>query len=289
MATAAKRTYTITSLRRGLRILDLFSAAEHGLTASQVVKLSGLPVSTVHRFLVNFESTGFLTYDPAGTYHLGIACVTIGQAALAQLDIRRLSVPHLREINRQTRETIHLTLRHELSAVYVEKIDSPEPLRIHSRIGKAVPLHSSAVGKVLLAYLDDGAQDEILAKLDFRRLTPNTIGSSQELKTHLARVRRAGYAMDLEENEPHIRCIAAPVWDHSGGVCASLSVTGPSVRMPMSRLRELVPLVQQTGLKISLELGYRGARVRPWTALTARNNPGASSPDHETVEGGASS
>lgn len=289
MGAAAKRTYAITSLRRGLRILDLFSTAEHGLTASQVVKLSGLPVSTVHRFLVNFESTGFLSYDPAGTYHLGIACVTIGQAALAQLDIRRLSVPHLKEINRQTRETIHLTLRHELSAVYVEKIDSPEPLRIHSRIGKAVPLHSSAVGKVLLAYLDDGAQDEILAKLEYRRLTPNTIGNSQELKTHLARVRRAGYAMDLEENEPHIRCIAAPVWDHSGGVCASLSVTGPSVRMPLSRLRELAPLVQQTGMNISLELGYNGARGPLRTLAANRSAEGVSATGHKTIEGGSSS
>lgn len=289
MGAVAKRTYAITSLQRGMCILDLFAAAEHGLTASQVVKLSGLPASTVHRFLVNFESAGFLSHDPDGAYHLGIACVTIGQAALAQLDIRRLSIPHLIEINRQTRETIHLTLRHELSAVYVEKIDSPEPLRIHSRIGKAVPLHSSAVGKVLLAYLDEGLQDEILSKLKFRRLTPNTIGNSQEMKTHLARVRRAGYAMDLEENEPHIRCVAAPVRDHSGSVCASLSITGPSVRMPMSRLRELAPLVQQAGMKISLEMGYNAGRARPWT-LAAHPNAGDSSlTHHETIEGGSAS
>ncbi|MGH9395940.1 MAG: IclR family transcriptional regulator [Terriglobia bacterium] len=262
MGTTGKRTYNITSLQRGLRILTLFSEADRGLTASQVVKLSGLPISTVHRFLVNLEASGFLNYDSANGYQLGIACVTIGQAALGQLDIRRLSLPHLQELNRQTREAIHLTVRHELTAVYVEKIDSPEPLRIHSRIGKAVPLHSSAVGKVLLANLEGSEQEKILLQLDFRRFTPNTIGNIQDLRTHLQRVRRSGYATDLEENEPHIRCIAAPVWDHTGAVCASLSVTGPAVRMSMPRLRQLVPLIQEIGMKISRELGYDSSRCQ---------------------------
>ncbi len=263
MGVTGKRTYNITSLQRGLRILTLFSEAERGLTASQVVKLSGLPISTVHRFLVNLEASGFLNYDSASGYQLGIACLTIGQAALGQLDVRRLSLPHLQELNRQTREAIHLTVRHELTAVYVEKIDSPEPLRIHSRIGKAVPLHSSAVGKVLLAYLENADQEKILAQLDFRRFTPNTIGNIQDLRAHLQRVRRTGYATDVEENEPHIRCIAAPVWDHTGVVCASLSITGPAVRMSMPRLRQLVPVVQETGLRISRELGYESARSQP--------------------------
>jgi DNA-binding IclR family transcriptional regulator len=89
------------------------------------------------------------------THHLGIACFSLGQAAVGQLDIRRLSLPYLRELNQQARETIHLTVRHELSAVYVAKLDSPEPLRIHSRIGAAVPLHCTAVGKVMLAYLPE--------------------------------------------------------------------------------------------------------------------------------------
>ncbi|HTE90237.1 MAG TPA: IclR family transcriptional regulator, partial [Terriglobales bacterium] len=153
MPIKAKRTYNITSLQRGLRLLDLIAGAERGLTASQIAKLSGLPVSTVHRFLVNLESAGFLNCGGSGSYHLGVACFSIGQAALGQLDIRRLSLPYLQELNQSTRETIHLTVRHGLSAVYVEKLDSPEPLRIYSRIGAAVPLHCTGVGKVMLAYM----------------------------------------------------------------------------------------------------------------------------------------
>src|SRR5438105_13466413 len=90
-----KRTYNITALQRGLRLLNLFAKAEQGLTASQVAKLSGLPVSTVHRFLVNLESSGFLKCEATGTYHLGIASFSVCQAAIARLDIRRLSLPYL--------------------------------------------------------------------------------------------------------------------------------------------------------------------------------------------------
>jgi Transcriptional regulator len=252
-----KRTYGIIALQRGLKLLTLFAKAEGGLTATQVAKLSGLPISTVHRFLVNLESTGFLNWNGNGRYHLGFACFSLGQSALGHLDIRRLSFPYLEELNHKTRETIHLTVRHELSVVYVEKLDSPEPLRIFSRIGASVPLHCTAVGKVMLAYMPPNEQAAILGQVEIKRLTQNTISNIQDLTVHLQRVRKNGYACDLEENELHIRCIAAPIWDHTGRVNASLSVTGPVVRMPMTRLRQLAPLVQQAGLKISRELGFQ--------------------------------
>ena len=257
MLTRSKRTYDITALQRGLRLLHLFGESPRGLTAKRVTSLSRLPVSTVHRFLANLVTAGFLSCDGEGTYHLGIACFTIGQAAVGQLDIRRLSLPYLRELNQQTRETIHLTVRHGMSAVYVEKLDSPEPLRIHSRIGAAVPLYCTAVGKVMLAYMPAEEQERLLPELELKRLTPNTVGSLQELKTELYRVRKNGYACDLEEHEMHIRCVAAPIWDHTGSVQSSLSITAPAVRVPASRLRQLAPLIRAAGQHISRELGYR--------------------------------
>lgn len=256
MTKTGKRTYNITSLQRGLRMLNLFTTAERGLTASQVAKLSGLPVSTVHRFLVNLESAGYLNCSESGVYHLGVGCFSLGQAALGQLDIRRLSLPYLKELNQHTRETVHLTVRHGATAVYVEKLDSPEPLRIYSRIGASVPLYCTAVGKVLLAYMAEQERTELLGQIEFKRRTPNSVGSLQELQTQLQRVRKNGHAYDLEENEAHIRCIAAPIWDHTGAVNASLSITGPVVRMSMARLRQLAPLIQEAGLRISKELGH---------------------------------
>lgn len=257
MRVRSKRTYNITALQRGLQLLHLFSESPRGMTAKQVAAATRLPVSTVHRFLANLARAGFLDRDGEGTHHLGIACFTIGQAAVEQLDIRRLSLPYLRELNQQTRETIHLTVRHGLTAVYVEKLESPEPLRIHSRIGASVPLYCTAVGKVMLAYMTEDEQQRTFPQLPLQRLTRNSVGSLQELTAELNRVRKNGYACDLEEHEAHIRCIAAPIWDHTGSVQSSLSITAPSVRMPISRLRQLAPLVQAAGTQISLELGYQ--------------------------------
>jgi IclR family transcriptional regulator, KDG regulon repressor len=275
MTVRPKRNYDITALQRGLRLLNLFGESPRGLTAKQVAALSRLPVSTVHRFLANLVTAGFLNRDLEGTHHLGIACFAIGQAAAGQLDIRRLSLPYLRELNQQTRETIHLTVRHGLSAVYVEKLDSPEPLRIHSRLGASVPLYCTGVGKVMLAYMPADEQDRVLSQLDLKRLTPNTVGSIQELKAELYRVRKNGYASDLEEHELHIRCVAAPIWDHSGIVQSGVSITAPSLRMPVARLRQLAPLIQAVGLQISTELGYRPAAPRSRSSAENQNGKSA--------------
>ena len=259
MADSAKRDYNITSVQRCLRLLSLFAQAADGLSASEVTKQSGLPVSTVHRFLVNLENAGFLAYGNNEKYHLGISSFSIGRAALAQLDIRRLSLPYLQELNRRTRETIHLTVRNGLSAIYVEKLDSPEKLRIFSHVGASVPLYCTAVGKVMLAYMHPEELDGVLPQMEFRRLTATTISDPAELRRHLQRVRKNGYAFDLEEHEAHIRCVAAPIWDPNGAVNASLSLTAPVVRMGLPRLRQLAPLLQEAGLRISRELGYQGA------------------------------
>jgi IclR family acetate operon transcriptional repressor len=274
MAEATKGTYNITALQRGLRILQLFSKSPQGLTAKQVTTLSRLPVSTVHRFLVNLEREGFLNCGGDGVYHLGIACFAVGQAALGQLDIRRVSLPYLQELNRQTRETIHLTVRHGLSAVYVEKLDSSEQLRIHSRIGAAVPLYCTAVGKVMLAYVPQEEREKLLRQLELKRFTPSTVGSLEELEAELYRVRKNGYACDLEEHELHIRCIAAPIWDHTGSVHASLSITAPAVRMAVSRLRRLAPLIQEAGLCISRQLGYPDAGKAGLRSLSQKSGAG---------------
>ena len=271
MTVRPKRNYDIAALQRGLQLLRLFSESPRGLSAKQVAAQSRLPVSTVHRFLANLVTSSFLNRDKAGIHHLGIACFSVGQAAAGQLDIRRLSLPYLRDLNQQTRETIHLTVRHGLSAVYVEKLDSPERLRIHSRIGASVPLHCTAVGKVMLAYMPIDEQDRVLPQLDLERVTLNSVRSIQELRAELFRVRKNGYAFDLEEHELHIRCVAAPIWDHTGCVQSSLSITAPAVRMPVTRLRQLAPLIQTVGRKISAELGYQPATSLPPMAVEKRN------------------
>jgi DNA-binding IclR family transcriptional regulator len=111
--------------------------------------------------------------------------------------------------------------------------------------------------------MSDEERRRSLLRLTLTRVTPHTVGNLQELEAELRRVRKNGYACDLEENELHIRCVAAPIWDQSGVVNASLSITAPTVRMAISRLRQLAPLVQAAGLQISRELGYQ-TTVNQW-------------------------
>jgi IclR family transcriptional regulator, KDG regulon repressor len=258
MKLSARRSYSIGAVQRCLQLLRMFAQAPSGLMATEVAKLSGLPTSTVYRFLANLETAGFLSCSDTGRYHLDLACFSTAQGALSHLDIRRLSLPYLKALNEHTRETIHLLVRQGLSAVYVEKLESPQQPNTNSRIGVSVPLYCTAVGKVLLAYLPAEDQSRILRQIEPRYHTPHTISSMQELPRQLQRVRRCGYSFDLEENELHVRCVAAPIWDHAGAVNASLSVSGPAERMPVTRLRELAPVVQEAGIRISGELGYRG-------------------------------
>ena len=121
-----------------------------------------------------------------------------------------------------------------------------------------MPLYCTAVGKILLAYLPADEQARLLRQIEPKFRTAHTIRNTEELQKQIDRVRRCGYSFDLEENEPQVRCVAAPIWDHSGNVNASLSVSGPARRMPMSRLREIAPIIQEAGIRISRELGYQG-------------------------------
>ena len=245
-------------MQRCLHLLRLFAQAPGGLTPAEVGKLSGLPTSTVYRFLFNLETAGFLTCGESGRYHVEATCFPIEQSALSHLETRRLSLPYLKALSEHTRETVHLLVRQGLRAIYVEKLESPQLPCTISRIGVSVPLYCTAVGKILLAYLPADEQARVLRQIEPKFRTAHTIRNTEELQKQIDRVRRCGYSFDLEENEPQVRCVAAPIWDHSGNVNASLSVSGPARRMPMSRLREIAPIIQEAGIRISRELGYQG-------------------------------
>ncbi|MBV8551546.1 MAG: IclR family transcriptional regulator [Acidobacteriaceae bacterium] len=232
------------------------SDADRPMSATEIARISKLHGSTVHRFLVNLEESGFLSRDDDSSYRLGPRCVSLGYAALKQFDVRKESLPFLEKLNGTTRETIHLTIRDRSTAVYIDKLDSPEPLRIFSRIGASVPLHCSAVGKVFLAFLDPEEQDALLKKLELKRFTSNTICSIRVMKKELTRIAVQGYALDNEEHEQHIKCIAAPIWNGRGQVVAAFSITAPVVRMHRARMRQLIPLVLKTSRAISEAIGY---------------------------------
>lgn len=166
----------------------------------------------------------------------------------------------LSQLASRVQETVHLVILDQGKIVYLDKIEEvrdPKSLRMASRIGMRNHAHSCAVGKVLLAFLSDRERDKIIATKGLPKLTKNTIVDGDQLKKHLAHVRAGGYAVDGEENEEGIRCVAAPVRDDRGEVVAGISISGPSVRMTRQRIhREPKEQVTKTAAEISKKLDF---------------------------------
>lgn len=258
-STSAKhRNYSIQSVVRGTKIVDAIAAAEKEIGAQQISTNLGLNISTVFRFLQTLSQCGLVEQNPeTGKYRLGLKLLDWGMQVLRRMDLRRDALPFLRELNEKTREMVHLTVYDHDAAIYIEKIESPTPLRVYSEVGKAAPLHCTGVGKVLMAALSKEKLTELLKRYPLRRCTPNTITDIAALKSELSRIRAQGFAMDNEEHEQHIRCVAAPIQNHTGKVVASISIAGPTTRVTPARVPELIEAVKEAAGKISTRLGYK--------------------------------
>jgi DNA-binding IclR family transcriptional regulator len=212
------------------------------------------------------EAHRFVEHDPAtARYRLGMGLVQLGQMRLEAIDLRPIAAPHMRALMERTRETVHLGVLEAGRMIYVDKVEGPRALRLTSQLGRATYAHCTALGKALLA---EETADRVAALVrgHLPRLTRKTICSLPELTAHLARVRAQGYAVDDEEEDVGVRCVGSPIRG-AGGAIAAISVSGPAVHMPMSRIRrEIGPLVREAATRISATLGSPVAQ----TATRAR-------------------
>lgn len=256
----AQRDYSVQSVVRSFRIVDTIAGAEQEIGAQQISRMAGLHISTAFRFLQTLARNGVVEQNPeTGRYRLGLKLLAWGMQVLRQMDLRRDAIALLRELSEKTRETVHMCVYDRDAAIYIEKIESPAPLRGFSELGKGAPLHCTGVGKILMAGLSDKDLDDLLKRYSLRRFTPNTITRARAMKTELEQIRAQGYAIDDEEHEPGIRCVAAPVRNYTGKVIASISIAGRTTSVTPGRLPELIHTVKETAQKISTRLGYRGA------------------------------
>ncbi len=253
----ARRSYSVQSLVRAIRILDTLARASDELGMQEISRETQLHISTVFRLIETLGQCNLVERNrETGKYRLGLKVFAWGTQVMQTTDLRRKAAPFLQDLNKKTRETVHLTVRDGDAAVYLHKFDSPIPLRIYSEIGKRAPLYCTGVGKILLAAMPDQERDEWLKHNPLRRFTSSTITDRTRLDSELKRIRELGYALDNEEHEPHVRCVAAPIYDYTGVVVAAVSVTVPSVRMTPKRLPTLIQGVKETASRVSRQLGY---------------------------------
>jgi IclR family transcriptional regulator, KDG regulon repressor len=259
--------YTVKSLLKALAILDCLGEREpEGYTLTELSQKLRLHISTVHRLLVNLTRQGYVDQNPAkGTYQLGYRVMRMGLKVLDRMDFRRVAGPLLSELSQKTQETVHLAILQGDRAVSIEKFHGPHPVSLDAPLGAVMPLHATGVGKALLAFQDEKRVAAIFrasglpAKAGLPRLTAHTLTSLGELKRELSRIREQGYAVDDEEAVVGLRCVAAPLFDHSGRAVAAFSVAGPASRVSPSRTPEIARLVLETAGEISHRLGYARA------------------------------
>jgi len=253
---ADKQPDAVSSVMKVFGILQaLGEERENGVTElSQRVMMSK---STVYRFLQTMKSLGYVSQEgESEKYALTLKLFELGAKALQNVDLIRSADIQMRELSRLTKETIHLGALEEESIVYIHKIDSLYNLRMFSRIGRRNPLHSTAIGKVLLAWREEAEVQEILQHVPFTRSTARTLGSAEELLPVLEKVKAQGFGEDNEEQEEGLRCIAVPVFDRFGVVIAGLSMSFPTIRFSEERKKEYVSMLHRAAKTLSSQMGY---------------------------------
>lgn len=255
-------TNIVQSVDRALIMLNILQQSKEPLGVTEIGARMGLHKSSVYRTLTTLARRGYVQQDPrTERYTLGLKLVELGTTVLERLELRELARPHLKRLMEASCEVAHLVILQDLEAVYIEKVEYPGPVKMASRIGARNPLHCTAVGKALLAFMPESYVENIIAR-GLKQRTPSTITDPAKLREELEHVRNCGYACDLEENEPGIRCVAAPIFDHTGQAVAACSVSGLAMTMTESKIDECSKLVRQAGMKISAALGYRGHEIK---------------------------
>ena len=254
---SSARGRSVTS--RALAVLDAFDSTAPRLTLSEIAARSGTPLATTHRLLGELTSWGALTRRSDGRYEIGRKLWDLGLLAPVQLELRQIAHPFLLDIHTATRETVHLAVRDDIKALYVERISGRESVPVVSQVGSRLPLHATGVGKVLLAAAPPAVVERALAALT--RETRHTIAEPARLRRELAEVRRRGFARTAEEMSLGASSVAVPVTVESGGsriVAGALGLVVPSHRRDLARL---VPVLEVAALGIARGLARAGGRT----------------------------
>ena len=253
---SAKQPEAVSSVMKVFGILQaLGEQKEIGVTElSQRLMMSK---STVYRFLQTMKMLGYVSQEgETDKYALTLKLFELGATSLEHVDLVDLCDKEMQLISQQTNEALHLGALDENAIIYIHKIDSGYNLRMQSRIGRRNPLYSTAIGKVLLAYRSEEFTRNALEGVDFVKHTDKTLENIDQLLSELKAVIEQAFAEDNEEQEPGLRCMAAPVFDRFGNVIAGLSISLPTIRFDEKRKSYYVELLQNASRKVSEQLGF---------------------------------
>ncbi len=250
------------TLGKGMEVLEIISSAGRPMRFTDILDRSSQPRGTLHRQMTNLVSEGLLAANADHSYELGLKLLELASSAWSSNEFRKIAEPHIRALQAETGETVHLGILKGRQIIYLDKVEGQQSVRMHSQIGNASPLYCTGVGKAALSAFPIEDVRKRLGDTEFFRFTPNTIASLDALVDELADIRRSGIAWDREEHEPGIHCVAAPVYSQHRHIAAGISATAPAFRVSRGQLAEWAPLVKNTAQQIMKEMA---ARLSPRT------------------------
>lgn len=244
------------TVEKTLALLDFFSIGRTELTLSQIQNLSGYPASTLFRLLTTLRQSGFLEYNErTKQYSPGIKFIKFGFLASESIDVYRISKPYMLKLKNATSETVTLFVRRNLSKICIGTVESDYLIRYSAKQGEELPLHVGASGKILLSRLSDEEIKEIVEKIGFKQLTPNSDTSLSQIMEKIEFVRKNGYSMSVGERQVGSAGFGVPLTDFMGNVIASLNVSFPAERGREEVFPKWIEILKETAVQISQKLG----------------------------------
>lgn len=252
---------TVRALDRGLSVLEALSEASE-LPLSEIARRVRLPYSTTHRLLETLVRRRFVAQrSDTGLYRIGIRAFEVG-AALAQARLHEVAHPEMKALVDEINETVNLAVLDGQEAVYIHQVEGRQVVHMFTHLGARVPLYASGVGKALLAWRPEEEVRALLGPGPLRGFTKRTLTTPAAVLKELRRVRAQGYALDDEEREPGVRCVAAPVRSQ-GEVVAALSLSAPATRLADDRVARLARRLIAAAEQVSAQLGPPGVQPGP--------------------------
>ncbi|MFQ5645494.1 MAG: IclR family transcriptional regulator [bacterium] len=253
-----KQDYTVQSVCHAIDILEAFSGNESEFGVTELSRKLSLPKNNIFRLLATLKSRGYIEKnETSDNYRLGIRVFELGQIFQRRMGLLKQAHPVMEDLQLKINESVYLAILQETDVVYIDLVETTHSVRIVSRLGRRAPAYCTSVGKIMLAYESNDEISRFFNKVKLDHEARNTIQDRKTLCKCLGKIEKQGYAIDDEEFEEEVRCVAAPVFDYTRRVVAGIGITGPLLRMSPERIKnELVPLVKDAGKEISRRLGY---------------------------------
>lgn len=256
--------YRVPILDRTLDLLELLSRQTQGLTLTEMTERLRQPKNSVFRIATTLALRGYVDRDEADkTYRAGRKLLRLGHAALGGERLVQSAWPVLAALRDATGETALLGTLAGSRGIVLDQAPSLHPVKVVVEVGHAFPLHTAAPAKAMLAFVDDGQRERLIAQMRFERHTRHTLRTAAAYRRELASARRCGYALDRGEESESFLCAAAPVFDHRHAPVAALWVSGPTDRIGRARLPALAEEVRRHALQLSRLLGFEPADSAP--------------------------